>query len=486
MTEWPTALAAVDLGATSGRVVLGRVDGGSVRLNTVSRFDTRPVPRNGYLRTDVHRLLTHALRGVADASQAGYSIASIAVDSWAADYGALHDGELLELPLHYRDESIVEGRRAVELQASPWILYKNAGLQPLPFNTIYQFATPGARRHLPQADWVLQLPDLFGFWLTGECLSERTIASTTGLLNAETHEWDVDLVKYTAASLNQLAPLVDPGTVTGVVNRRTASDYSLPAGIRVTAAGSHDTASAVAAIPAEGEDDLVFISSGTWSLVGCELEKPLLTRAAFEQGFSNELGVDGRIRFLHNVMGLWLLTETIREWGAENDPDAIDRILEAAAEVTEVVPIFNVNDPVFFAPGDMSGRIRDHCDRHGLTRPTNRATLVRSILESLSVAYAETIDRLRALTGYRPKRIHIVGGGSMNQFLCQLTADATGLVVVAGPIEATALGNVLIQARANGMVRGSLEQLRRIVANSSDVRTYFPTVAATASRRSPT
>jgi len=485
MTELPTSLAAIDLGATSGRVVLGIVDGGTARLETISRFDTRPVALNGLLRTDARGLLAHALRGLAQASRTGTSIASISVDSWAADYGTLHSGELLEMPLHYRDDSIAEGRRSVELQASTWTLYENSGLQPLPFNTIYQLATPTARRILPQADQLLLLPDLIRFWLSGEPVSERTIASTTGLLNATTHDWDPNLLKYTAATLNQLAPLVDPGTITGVVNRATALEYSLPPGIRVTAVGSHDTASAVAAIPADGEGELVFISSGTWSLVGCELEKPLLTRAALEQGFSNELGVDGRIRFIHNVMGLWLFTETTREWGLEGDPAATDHLLEAATEVTGAIPIFNVNDPVFFAPGAMSGRIREHCAREGLTVPTSRAMLVRSILESLSVAYAKTIDRLKGLTGYQPKCIHIVGGGSMNQLLCQLTADATGLIVVAGPTEATALGNILIQARANGIVRGSLEQLRRIVAESSILKTYSPKVAAPTSRRSP-
>jgi rhamnulokinase len=484
MTPSHPAFAAVDLGATSGRVVLGGLDGDMVRLETISRFDTRPVTVDGFLRTDLRRLLTHALSGVAQAHQAGHSVASIAVDSWACDYGALHGGELLEMPLYYRDGSIAEGKRAVEARISPPALYEICGIHPHPFNTIFQLAAPTARRTLAQADQLLSLPDLIGFWLSGERRSERTMASTTGLLNATTKEWDAGLLKHTAATVDQLAPLVDPGTVIGTLNRTTASAYSLPSDIRVTAAGSHDTASAVAAIPADGDGDLVFISSGTWSLVGCELESPLLTPAAFEQGFSNELGVDGRIRFIHNVMGLWLFTETMREWGLESDVDEMNRLLEAAADVTDAATIFDVNDPAFFAPGDMSGRIRDHCARHGLAAPTTRPTLVRSILESLSVAYAETIDNIEVLTGRRPACIHVVGGGSRNRLLCQLTADATGLVVLAGPVEATALGNVLVQARANGMVCGSLEQLRRIVSRSCDLQTYSPRAATTASRRS--
>jgi rhamnulokinase len=484
MTAARPAFAAVDLGATSGRVVLGAVDGDTVRLKTISRFDTRPVTLGGFLRTDVRSLLTHALCGVAQAHRAGHSIASVAVDSWACDYGALRGDELLELPLYYRDDSIAAGKRSVEARITPLALYQVCGIQPHPFNTIFQLAAPTAGRTLAQADQLLQLPDLIGSWLSGQRRSERTMASTTGLLNATTSEWDPGLLEHTAATMTQLASLVDPGTVIGVVSRATAAEYSLPTDIRVTAVGSHDTASAVAAIPADGDSDLVFISSGTWSLVGCELERPLLTPAAFEQGFSNELGVDGRIRFIHNVMGLWLFTETMREWGLEHDPHAMSRLLEAAAEVTDAVPIFDVNDPAFFAPGDMTGRIRDHCARHGLTPPTTRPTLVRSILESLSVAYAEAIDRIETLTGHRPRCLHVVGGGSRNRLLCQLTADATGLVVLAGPVEATALGNVLVQARANGTVQGSLEQLRRIVSRSCDLQTYSPRAARAASRRS--
>jgi rhamnulokinase len=478
-------VAAVDLGATSGRVVLGHLDGQRVRLETVSRFGTRPRAEDGRLRTDVRRLFSEAVRGVATAVRAGHSIESIGIDSWACDYGALKGGQLIELPLHYRDESIAEGRASVELAARPWDLYQRSGIQPQPFNTIYQLAAPAARRTVPQADRILELPDLLAFWMTGEAVSERTIASTTGLLSASTRAWDPALIRYTALATGQLASLVDPGTVTGLVSAVAPSQHPIPTGIQVTAVGSHDTASAVAAVPHEGEDDFVYISSGTWSLVGCELEKPLLTRAALEQGFTNELGVDGRVRFLHNVMGLWLLTETMREWGLQDDPTAIDLLLAGAAEVTHGAVVFDVNSPEFFPPGAMAARIHDHCRRQGLAIAPTRQALVRSILESLSAAYAQAIERLMKLTGRRPARIHIVGGGSMNRLLCQLTADATDLVVVAGPVEATALGNVLVQARAIGMVHGSLEQLRRIVARSYEVHTFTPAASAAPARKSP-
>ncbi|MFJ4221131.1 rhamnulokinase family protein [Curtobacterium luteum] len=465
------SVAAVDLGATSGRVIVGHVDRDGVRTEHLARFPNGPVALHEHgrdaLHWDVVELYRQVVAGLGRARAAHPDLASIGIDSWAVDYGLLREGRLLGLPSHYRDVRHEQGVPRVRARLSPAELYARNGLQHLPFNTVFQLAAdPDA--HL--ADRALLVPDLLGAWLTGVEAAERTNASTTGLLSATTRDWDPTLVAATGLPADLLAPLRDPGDRLGTLLPSLGGD------VPVTLVGSHDTASAVVAVPAT-DPDVAYISSGTWSLVGVELDAPVLTDAARDANCTNEGGVDSRVRFLKNVSGLWLLSESVRTWERGGETIDLEALLAAAADVTTPVPVFDVGDDAFAAPGDMPARITAWCAARGRAAPASRAEFVRSILESLAAAYATTLQTIIDVTGKDVRAVHVVGGGSQNRLLCQLTADRTGLPVLAGPVEATALGNVLVQARSLGLagLRGaSLEALRHVVARTVEPVRYTP------------
>ncbi|MEX5301949.1 rhamnulokinase [Kocuria sabuli] len=483
-------VAAVDLGATSGRVVLGAVDDGRLRLRHVARFPNQPVRLHEghgaglhWNITELHRCLT---AGLAQALRDEDDVASIGIDSWAVDYALLRDGRMLGVPYHYRDERTAAGVEAVHGQVPPEELYARNGLQHLPFNTVFQLAADRARGDLDVADRMLLVPDLIAYWLTGQQVAEATNASTTGLLDARTRQWDTRLMHRLGHARDLFAPVVAPGSTIGELLPRVAVELGAGPGLAVTAVGSHDTASAVVAVPAtDGES--AFISSGTWSLVGIELDSPVLTAQSRAANFTNEGGVDGRVRYLKNVSGLWLLSESMRTWDGPGSTDAqrtgdLAALLAEAAAVTRPVPVFDATDDRFTAPGDMPARITAWCEERGLEPPRTRAEVVRSILESLAAAYATTVEQAEELSGRTIRTVHIVGGGSQNALLCQLTADRTGRPVLAGPVEATAVGNVLVQARAAGLVTGSLEALRSIVAATFEPVRYQPRTVPAAAR----
>jgi rhamnulokinase len=470
------AVAAVDLGATSGRVILGHVGHNELRLTPVSRFPNGPVPLPDGLHWDATGLFARVRAGLASAARAEPDIVSIAVDSWAVDYGLLRAGRMLAEPFHYRDGRTTVGVAAVETVVSRERLYAENGLQFLPFNTLYQLAEDRISGRLEGVESFLLMPDLITYWLTGQQFAERTNASTTGLLSVSTGLWDDALIETLGLPRGIFAELIDSGSPVGGPIPGLAREFGVGSRASVTAIGSHDTASAVVAIPAT-TPDFAYISCGTWSLVGVELERPVLSEASRLANFTNEGGVDGRIRYLRNVMGLWLLSESVRTWEADGEPIDLPALLAQAADVAEAVSVFDPDDPRFLAPGDMPSRIAGWFGERGVAAPTSRAAIVRSILESLSAAYAHAIRAARELTGKAISVIHIVGGGSQNELLCQLTADRTGLPVIAGPVEATAIGNVLIQARAIRLVDGDLETLRAIVARSSSQIRYAPRVA---------
>lgn len=320
---------------------------------------------------------------------------------------------------------------------------------------------------------MLPIPDLLSYWLTGHARAERTNASTTGLLDAHSSEWNASLIRQLGFPSAIFPELIRPGEQLGPVLPSVAREIGAGPELQVTAVGSHDTASAVAAIPATTED-FAYVSCGTWSLVGVELEHPVLTEQGRSAGFTNERGVDGRIRYLHNIMGLWLLEESIREW--ETGGERVDRqsLLHVAAEVSGPVAVFDSDDPRLLAPGDMPERIARLCAEGGSEPPRTRAETVRSILESLAMSTARTLNQARALTGASIAVVHLVGGGARNELLCQLTADHTGLPLYAGPAEASSIGNILVQARSAGFVSGSLESLRALVAHSFPPQLYLP------------
>lgn len=471
-----SVVAAVDLGATSGRVILGRVENGKLETRHIARFANDPVRTRDGLHWNLLGLYQEVVQGLAAAErELPGEIAAVGIDSWAVDYGLLRDGRLLGVPFHYRDERNEAGVEAVHDRITPTELYARNGLQHLAFNTLFQLATEGPLLEL--ADRLLLVPDLLAYWLTGVEAAERTNASTTGLLDPRTGDWDADLAALLGVPTGLLPRLVEPGTRLGALTPDVAS--TVGRALEVFTVASHDTASAVAAVPAL-RPDFAYISCGTWGLVGLELDAPVLSDAAREANFTNEGGIDGTTRFLHNVMGLWLLSESLREW----EPGSTDaqrssllgELLEAAARVTWHGPVFDVNDPVFMPTGDIPGRIRNWYTVRGERAPEGRAETVRCIIESLAQAFADAVQTASSLANKPVGVIHLVGGGSLNTLLCQATADRSGLPVVAGPTEATAMGNMLVLARALGQIAQGPGSIREVVARSGEVVEYRPRV----------
>lgn len=467
-------VAAVDLGATSGRVVVGRFDNGAVELEVVERFPNDPVHywegQAEGLHWDLLAQYRSILSGLRRTVRDGAELLGIGIDSWGLDYGLVRDGSLIGNPYHYRDARTAGGVDATHELVTPAELYGINGLQVMPINSLYQLADDRLAGRLQSGDTALLIPDLITYWLTGELVAERTNASTTGLLDVRTRQWADGLSARLRLPGGLFPALVDPGSVVGGLLPGIAREIG--AEIPVHAVGSHDTASAVVGVPAL-DADFAYISCGTWALVGVETEGAVLSDASRDANFTNEGGVDGRIRYLKNIMGLWLQSECIRSWERDGARVDLPALLDAAAALPGG-SLFDANAPRLLAPGDMPARIAQCCTEANQPVPRTPAEFVRSIMESLAVAFAEAVQSASALSATTVRTIHIVGGGSQNELLCQLTADRSGLPVVAGPVEATALGNLLVQARAVGLVSGSLESLRSIVASNLSLRRFDP------------
>ncbi|MBG0817191.1 rhamnulokinase family protein [Planomonospora sp. ID82291] len=453
--------AAVDLGASSGRVMVW--DGRA--LTEAHRFPNGPVRTPAGLRWDLDGLYREVLHGLRRAGP----VDSIGVDSWAVDYGLLDSaGALLGDPVHYRDERTEGVAERVAAEVGARALYDVAGLQVLPFNTVYQLLADD----LGRAATMLLVPDLIAHRLTGEIGAEVTNASTTGLLDVRTRSWATGLIDRLGLPSRIFPPLRRPGDPIGPLLPEAAAEIGHAA--RVVAVASHDTASAVAAVPAAGPR-FAYVSCGTWSLAGVELPAPVLTEAGRAANFTNEAGIDGTVRYLRNVMGLWLLSESLRAWpGAD-----LAGLLQAAERERPFAALVDPDAPVFLPPGDMPSRIAAECRRTGQEPPSSPPALVRCIMESLALGHRRAIRQAVALSGREVEAVHLVGGGSRNALLCRLTADACGLPVVAGPAEATALGNVLVQARAAGEVAG-LAEMRALAARVEPLRRYEPSGDAAA------
>ena len=508
-------LAAVDLGASGGRVIAGRVSASGVELHEVSRFPNEPVRAGGTLHWDILGLYRSVCSGLTAAAST-FPLASVGIDTWGVDYGLLDAaGALVGNPVHYRD-SRTEG---VTVPVPDQTLYAVTGIQRLPINTIYQLAAAAGTPALSAARTLLLIPDLLAYWLTGTIGAEVSNASTTGLLDVTTRTWALGLIGQAGIPAGIFPPLRQPGDLIGPITAGPAGAGSGAVGsgggghgqgafvsggaepVPLVAVGSHDTASAVVAVPASGPH-FAYISSGTWSLVGLELDAPVLTEESRLANFTNEAGIDGTIRYLRNVTGLWLLQECARTWGvsvgsatgpatgpavgraagpmAGPDPRAsagpldFGSLLAAAAAEDPLRYVFDADDPVFLPPGDMPARICSWLSARDLPTPGSPAQLVRCILDSLALGYRRALLDAQSLSGQHADVVHIVGGGSRNDLLCQLTADATGLPVVAGPAEATALGNVLVQARAFGAAPGGLDGLRALLRSSVRLRRFAP------------
>ena len=467
-------LAAVDLGASSGRVMAGRIGAGRLELAEMHRFPNRPVRTSGILRWDALGLYAGVLDGLRAAGRNYGRLDGVGIDSWAVDYGLLDaDGALLGNPVHYRDVRHETAVAAVHAAVPAGELYRMNGLQHLPFNTVFQLAAARGTAQLAAARQLLLVPDLLAHWLTGAVGAELTNASTTGLLDPTTRDWAWELIDRLDLPKELFPPIRQPGVRLGELRDDVLTETGLSGPVPVTAVGSHDTASAVVGVPAT-TDRFAYISCGTWSLVGVELDKPVLTEESRLAGFTNELGVDGTVRYLHNVMGLWLLQESQRTWSASGRDSDLGRLLVAAAQVAPFTAVVDADDRRFLPPGDMPARIARACTETGQTPPQNEAETVRCILDSLALAYRRTVRRAAQLSGKAVEVVHVVGGGARNELLCQLTADACGVPVVAGPVEAAALGNVLVQARAEGAVPGELADVRALLRATQATWTYTP------------
>jgi rhamnulokinase len=473
MTGTVGHVAAVDLGATSGRVMLGRVGPDELSVEAVHRFPNDPVRTRDGLHWNILELYRNILVGLRKAVRSRPELASIGIDSWAVDYGLVSGDRLINNPFHYRDERTARGVELVHGVVDQDALYPANGLQFQPFNTLYQLAVDREDGVIDERTAMLMIPDLLAFWLTGVKVAETTNASTTGLLDVTGDDWNAALIGKLGLPRSVFPTLVDPGSRIGGLSDTVVAEIGADRTLDVVAVGSHDTASAVVGVPMTGRD-AAYISSGTWSLVGAELDEPVLTEASRRANFTNEGGVDGRIRYLKNVMGMWLLSESMRTWERGGHRLELTDLLDQAAGIEGSMPIFDVNHPSLLAPGDMPGRIAALCAERGESEPSSPPDFVRSILESLAVAYGTAIDDVVRLSGRPIEAVHIVGGGSQNALLCQLTADRTGRPVLAGPVEATAIGNVLVQARVAGLVHGELENLRALVAKAFPPVEYRP------------
>src|SRR5215211_1970529 len=468
-----TAFLAVDLGAESGRAVLGRFDGERMALEEVHRFPNTPVQLPDGLHWDVLRIVGEVKEGLAKAATNTGRIESLGVDSWGVDFALLdRDGSLISNPYHYRDPR-TEGMQERALDRVPKEeIYGTTGIQFMPINTLNQLLAMESSPLLGAAQTLLLIPDLIGYWLTGEKACEYTNATTTQLCDARSGRWSVALLEKMGLPAHIFGEIISPGTRLGPLLPGVVEEMGARKAFPVTAVASHDTASAVVAVPAEGEN-FAYISSGTWSLVGVELPEPAIAPEGMRANFTNEGGFGGTTRFLKNVMGLWLLQECRRSWAREGREYSYEGLTRLAEDAPPAGPLVDPDHPAFLAPGDMASRIRRLCKTTGQEGPEEPGAMTRCVLESLALKYRWALEKAEEITGRRVGVVHIVGGGARNELLCQLTADATRRLVRAGPVEATALGNLMVQAYAGGWL-SSLGEMRESVRRSVEVRDYEP------------
>ncbi len=481
MTDRRPVFLAFDLGASSGRAMLGRLSDERLTIKEVHRFANGGVRLNDGLHWDVLHLWREVKAGIRlAAQQAGDALLSLGVDTWGIDFGLLDSSDaLIGNPYHYRDAR-TDGMMEAAFERVPQDeIYEGTGIQFIQINTLYQLLAM-VQAQSPQldiAETLLTMPDLFNFWLTGRKVSEFTIATTTQCYDPRAGDWATGMLDALDIPTRLFQAIVAPGTVLGPLRAEIVDETGAPP-LQVVAPAAHDTASAVAAMPVTGDEDVIYISSGTWSLMGVEIDKPIINAESLEAGLTNEGGVGGTFRFLKNITGLWLVQECRRAWAQQGDAYTYDDLTAMAAEAPAFGPLIVVDDPTFLAPEDMPATIRAFCEQTGQPVPETRGEIVRCALESLAMAYRDVAARLDHLVGHRLSTIHVIGGGSQNALLNQLTADATGRDVLAGPVEATAIGNVLVQAMALGYIE-SLEVGRALVRRSFDVTAYHPRAAQT-------
>jgi rhamnulokinase len=479
-----TDYLALDLGAESGRGLLGRFDGKTLVLDEIHRFPNGPVKLLDTLYWDLPLLFAEVKTALRKVASAGVTLDGIGVDTWGVDFGLIGRGNtLLGNPVHYRDARTEGMLDAAFAKVPRERIYAITGLQFLPFNTLFQLLALKRANSplLDVAETLLMMPDLLGWLLTGEQASERTDASTTQLLDPHTATWSDELCDGLGLPRSILPALIDPGSELGLLRASVAEEVGMTASVRVIAPGTHDTASAVAAVPAASRTssspstlpDWCYLSSGTWSLLGVEVLEPVINAETMRYNFTNEGGVAGTTRLLKNIMGLWLVQESRRTWARTGREMTYEELTARAQVAPPFTALVDPDDTSFLAPGDMPTRLAAFCKRTGQSPPQDEGGFVRCCLESLALKYRWVIERLEAILSTSIRTIHIVGGGAKNTLLCQFTADACSRHVHAGPIEATAIGNILMQAIGRRQL-GSIADLRTVVAHSFPVTVYKP------------
>ena len=466
---------AVDLGAESGRVMLGEVSGSKIVLEEAHRFSNGPIEQDGALRWDFVKLFGEIKTGIAKAcKQAGGEVCGIGVDSWGVDYGLLDEaGKLIDNPHHYRD-----GRTSGMIEKSFEFMpkrdiYENSGIQFMLFNTLYQLlaARLGEDVSLRKAKKLIFMADLVSYHLCGRGYAEYTLASTSQMMDMHSGTWSKAIFEKLGLPISIMPEVVRAGTVVGKLTDAVAKEIGA-GGIPVIAIGSHDTASAVAAVPGKGEN-WAYLSSGTWSLMGVEIPKAIINDKSFGYEFTNEGGVCNTIRLLKNIMGLWVVQECRRQWLRDGVELSYDQIAEMAAKAKPFAAFIDVDQNEFFSPGDMPAKVNAYLKATGQGVISDKGQMVRVILESLAVKYRKTMEMIEDTVGKKIDVLHIVGGGIKNELLCQFAADAINRKVITGPVEATALGNIMMQAFATGQIQ-SMEQGRKLVGQSIELKEYKP------------
>ncbi|MDU1890322.1 MAG: rhamnulokinase family protein [Dysgonomonas sp.] len=469
------AYLALDLGAGSGRAIVGVIENGKIVLDEIHRFNNPPVKLGNTLYWDFLSLFSNIKDGIRLAVKKGYQLDGIAVDTWGVDFGLIDkDGRLLSNPVCYRDSRTNGLSDVASGYISKQELYTYTGIQQMEINSIFQLLSLKQTNDvtLQGANKLLFIPDLINYFLTGVACNEYTIASTSQLLNAQTRGWEKQIFDSLDLPYNLMGEIIHPCNLIGHLN----SDIEEETGTKNTkvfAVGSHDTASAIAAIPAEG-DDWAFLSSGTWSLLGVLNDEPVLTEEAMKGDFTNEGGIDNKILFMRNITGLWLLQRLIAEWEKEDTDCSYNYLLSESQKCEAFCSFVNSDDPAFTHPASMTQAIQTYCRNTNQRIPESKGELVRCILESLAMKYHFVMDRLQECTGKTIKRLFVVGGGSQNEQLNQYIADALNMEVVTGITEATAIGNIVQQAIADGKL-ADMREGHQLIENSFDLRTYYPT-----------
>ncbi|MHC4620790.1 MAG: rhamnulokinase [Planctomycetota bacterium] len=466
---------AVDLGAESGRVMLGTVAADILSLQEIHRFANKPIEECGSLRWNFEALLSEVKTAISKAVKAAEGqVSGIGFDSWGVDFGLIGgDGELIENPYHYRDSRTNGVREEAFELMSKRAIYENTGLQFLPFNTVYQLLSMRLANStaLSKAKKLVFMADLFPYYLCGRLYGEYTLASTSQLMDMRSGRWSKEIFDGLGLPIGIMPDIINAGTVVGRLKSETAKELGCEQ-IPVIAVASHDTGSAVAVVPA-GYGNWAYISSGTWSLIGVEVPQAIINDTTFEYSFTNEGGVQNTIRLLKNIMGLWLVQECRRQWQREGLEFSYPELTEMALKARPFAVSIDPDYGEFLAPGDMPVRINDYLAARGRDRIDDKGQMIRVILESLAFKYRWALEKIEEITGGRIDCLHLVGGGIQNELLCQFAANATGKRVVTGPIEATASGNILMQAKATGQIE-SLAQARAIVCNSFELKEYQP------------